>query len=42
MVSFKRVFNLSFGRVVYRVEKLKVLMEDIWEKDDQYAAIPHR
>jgi hypothetical protein len=27
-VSFKRVFNLSCGRVVYRVEKSKVLMED--------------
>jgi AraC-like DNA-binding protein len=25
---FKRVFNLSFGRVVYRVEKSNVLMED--------------
>jgi hypothetical protein len=24
----KRVFNLSCGRVVYRVEKSKVLMED--------------
>ena len=32
IVSFKRVFNLSCGRVVYRVEKSKVLMEDIWEK----------
>jgi hypothetical protein len=28
-VSFKRVFNLSCGRAVYRVEKSKVLMEDI-------------
>jgi hypothetical protein len=28
-----RVFNLSCGRVVYRVEKSKVLMEDTWEKD---------
>jgi hypothetical protein len=33
IVSFKRVFNLSCGRVVYRVEKSKVLMEDTWEKD---------
>jgi hypothetical protein len=32
-VSFKRVFNLSCGRVVYRVEKSKVLMEDTSEKD---------
>jgi hypothetical protein len=31
--SFKRVFNLSCGSVVYRVEKSKVLMEDTWEKD---------
>jgi hypothetical protein len=31
--SFKRVFNLSCGRVVYRVEKSKVLMEDTREKD---------
>jgi hypothetical protein len=29
----KRVFNLSCGRVLYRVEKSKVLMEDTWEKD---------
>jgi hypothetical protein len=28
ILSFKRVFNLSCGRVVYRVEKSKVLMED--------------
>jgi hypothetical protein len=28
IVSFKRVFNLSCGRVVYRVEKSKVLRED--------------
>jgi hypothetical protein len=28
IVSFKQVFNLSCGRVVYRVEKSKVLMED--------------
>jgi hypothetical protein len=33
IISFKRVFNLSCGRVVYRVEKSKVLMEDTWEKD---------
>jgi hypothetical protein len=33
MVSFKRVFNLSCGRMVYRVEKSKVLMEDTWEND---------
>ena len=33
MVSFKRVFNLSRDRVVYRVEKSQVLMEDTWEKD---------
>jgi hypothetical protein len=33
IVSFKRVFNLSCDRVVYRVEKSKVLMEDTWEKD---------
>jgi hypothetical protein len=30
---FKRVFNLSCGRVVHRVEKSKVLTEDTWEKD---------
>jgi hypothetical protein len=30
IVSFKRVFNLSCGRVVYRVEKSKVLMV-IWQ-----------
>jgi hypothetical protein len=30
---FVSVFNLSCGRVVYRVEKSKVLMEDTLEKD---------
>ena len=31
--EFKRVFNLSCGRVVYKIEKSKVLMEDTREKD---------
>jgi hypothetical protein len=31
--AFKRGFNLSCGRVVYRVEKSKVLMEDTRAKD---------
>jgi len=33
MCLFWRVFNLSCGRVVYKVEKSKVLMEDTCEKD---------
>jgi hypothetical protein len=33
MVCFKLVFDASYGRVVYRVKKSKVLMEDTWEKD---------
>jgi hypothetical protein len=33
MISFKRVSNLSCGKVVYRVEKSKVLMEETWEKN---------